>query len=441
MADTQVQTPPSTVAPGDSASSAGKKKKPGKAERQMRRSQIGSTAGQSAPASKAAAFASGGPDVRPQPGKFPVVFQTGAGEPSRDLSFAYGSESLHQVLNAFPDRFRSNAKFAEFRAHSEMTQEQFNRYLVVSALLRLAQQTVHSHVNMGLPQGDFAPIASSDVRVPASIAAFLSQFGEFAVPSLGTRFLLKDYENTVKRLVWHAHGINERGSVAELQRMWLPMSPQDGHSRAVIADSLSVLLQGEDHSVTIGLLEDAVFSGDVPSVWTEVKHLLGEEPAEGETDRRDRFDFLFKAYADVGQFYAAFSTPAAIGVLQELNLPWPNQSPGHLNWAFPVKQAFTTLADKWAKVSTTFAQFFELSASQSVRTAASGSQAQMALVTSVEGVTVVKTHLALSAGEFSLVACFPSTSVFSGGLARRVVVTTPLSVSQRATEFCQLDWR
>nr|CUS18592.1 coat protein [Beauveria bassiana partitivirus 1] len=440
MADIQ-SPPPSTVAPGDSASSSGKKKKPGKAERAARRSVVNSVAGAPASTSKAAAFATGGADVVPQPGKFPVVFQSGAGEPSRDLSFAVTGESLDQVLNALPSRFSSNAKFAEFRAHSEMTGEQFTRRIVVSALLRLSQQFVHCHVNMGLPQGDFAPLASSDVRVPSSVAAYLQQYGEFSVPALGTRFLLADYENTVKRCVWAAKQVNERGSACELGRFWLPMSSSDAGTKAIIAERLNSVIEPSGMQISVTELEGAVFSGTVPDAWEQVKVVLGDPPDEGETDVRDRFDFVFKSYADVGQFTTAFTTTAATAARRELRLAWDNPSAGHLDWGLNVKEVFTKLADEWAKLSTTFAQFFEMSSSQTVRQSASGSQAQMAVVNSVEGVSVVKTHLALSAPEFSLVSCFPVTCLFSGGLARRVVVTTPLSVSQRATEFCQLDWR
>jgi len=440
MADIQ-SPPPSTVAPGDSASSSGKKKKPGKAERAARRSVVNSTAGAPASLSKAAAFATGGAEVTPQPGKFPVVFQSGAGEPSRDLSFSVTGESLDQVLNALPSRFSSNAKFAEFRAHSEMTGELFVRRIVVAALLRLSQQLVHCHVNMGLPQGDFAPLASSDVRVPSSVAAYLQQYGEFSVPALGTRFLLADYENTVKRCVWAAKQVNERGSACELGRFWLPMSASDAGTKAIIAERLNSVIEPSGIQISATELEASVFSGTVPDAWEQAKVVLGDPPDEGETDVRDRFDFVFKSYTDVGLFTTAFTTEAAIAVRRELRLAWENPSAGHLNWGLNVKEVFTKLADEWAKVSITFAQFFEMSSSQAVRQSVSGSQAQMAVVNSVEGVSVVKTHLALSAPEFSLVSCFPVTCSFSGGLARRVVVTTPLSVSQRATEFCQLDWR
>jgi hypothetical protein len=435
--------PPSTVAPGDSASSSGKKKKPGKAERAVRRSQVGSVPGQAASAAKASAFASGSDFPAPQPGRFPVVFQTGAGEPSRDLDISLNGDPILANLAEFPSRFTMNAKYSEFKAHAEITDAEFATDISVSALLRLAQQVVHSHVNMGFPQGDFAPVSSSDVRLPASVSAYVSQFGEFSVPALGTRFLLSGYAETVKRLVWLANQMANRrdGNPRLLERFWLPVTARDPVFKLIVADRLNNLLSSAGVSVAVKELEDGLLSGAVPDAFENVKEAIGETPGVGETDKRDRFDFLFKSYADVGVFTTAFTTTDNTASLLELDLLWSTPSAGHLDWQFNVKTAFTEMADRWAKVSTTYAQFFEMSSSLTNRSSASGSQAQMAIVSDVDTVAIVKTHLALSAPEFSLAACFPATAVFSGGLSRRVVVTTPLSVKQRATEFCQLDWR
>jgi len=435
MADNQSRNS-STVAPSDSASAAGRKSKPGKAERAAKRSAVGSQPGQQASTAKAFAFSSGSSAPKPQPGKFPVVFQTGAGEPARDQFFAVDERVLDRTLGQFPTRFTFNAKYAEFKSHAEIEDSDFTKDLGIASLLRLAQQVVHSHVNMGLPQGDFAPVASTDVRVPASVAAYLSQFGEHSVPALGTRFLFKDYENTVRSIVWAAEGIRRNGGGSPLKRMWLPVRKDDNRTRMIIASRLATLLSTVDLSISPNVLEEAVLSGEVPDVWENIKPAIGEDEKT-----RDRFDFLFKSYADAPRFVVAFSSAEATPVLQELGLEWQNPSAGHVDWDFNVKELYTRLADAWARKSATYALFFELSSSQVNRAAAIGSQAQMAQVKTSDGVTVVKTHLGLSAPEFSLVACFPASGVYSGELPRRVVVTTPLSVTQRATEFVQMDWR
>lgn len=432
----------SSVAPGDSASSAGKKKqKPGKAERAARRSQVGSAPGAPASAAKAAVFAASTPAVKPQPGKFPVVFQTGAGEPARDKSFSIDGGVLGRVLKAFPPRFVSNPKYAEFKANAEVTDDAFERDLITAALLALAQQVVHAHTNMGLPQGDFGPLATTDVRVPASMAAFVRQFGEHAVPALGTRFLFSDYAAVVNHLVQCADHVKMTGVNGKFARFWLPVSATDGHTKNVIADGLRKVLLDRDLAIPNGLLEEAVFGGIVPDFWEDVKSALGPPPGEGEFDTRDRFDFLFTRYSDAAQFYTAFQVPGRPALLTELGLAWPNPNAGQLNWSFNVKERFTYHANEWAKKSAAYAQFFELSSGLLNKAVASGSQAQMAHVSNVESVTVVKTYLALSAPEFSLLACFPPSGVYTQELPRLVVLTTPLSVTQRATEFCQLDWR
>lgn len=289
---------------------------------------------------------------------------------------------------------------------------------------------------MGLPQGDFAPVASTDVKVPSSIAAFISQYGEHSVPALGTRFLLADYENQVRSIIWAAEQKRREGGSRPVERMWLPVRPGDRHTKSVIAGRLALLLDSVNLSISSSVLEEHVLSGNIPDEWETVKTVLGDTDA-----RRDRFDFLFKSYANAPAFVTAFTANGRADVLTSLGLPWTNPNAGHVDWDFNAKELFTSLSDAWARKSATYALFFELSSSQSNRHVALGSQAQMASVSTGDGITVVKTHLALSAPEFSLVACFPATGLYSGGLPRRVVVTTPLSVTQRATEFVQMDWR
>nr|ALD89089.1 coat protein [Colletotrichum partitivirus 1] len=428
----------STVAPSDSASAAtGRKSKPGKAERAARRAATGSVAGEPASQAKAMVFASAVAAPKPQPGKFPVVFQTGAGEPSRDITFSPEPKVLASSLSSFLPAFKENAKYAEFLSYSEYDDSDFDKQIRTAALLRLAQQLVHSHVNLGLPQGDFSPVASTEVRVPASVSAFIHQYGEHAVPALGTRFLLKDYASTVKSVIWAAKNVlGKDADERVVERSWLPMSASDGHTKSIIASALNDFLLGSEITYRPAELEAAVLSGNPPTSWDEIKPLLGDTDA-----LRDRFDFLFKAYANAPLFVTTFTTASASAVLEELNLSWDNPSAGHVDWNFNAKEAFTDLADSWAQKSATYAQFFEMSSSLTNRNAATGSQSQMAHVKTVDSITVIKTHLALSAPEFSLVACLPASGVYSGGLVRNVVLTTPLSVKQRTTEFIQMDWR
>jgi hypothetical protein len=431
----------SSVAPNESVSSSGRKNKPGKRERYQARSAVGSTGGNQASAYKASLFAAGGGDPVPQPGKYPVVFATGAGEPTRDKLFSYDLSNLSVLARGLSPKFTKSPGYAEFRTNADISDDEFQAQLASAFLMRLAQQTVHSHVNMGLPQGDFAPVASTDVRLHSSLSAVVSQFGEFASPTLGTRYLLCDYEAMVSRLCFTAERVWSSGPNGILDRLWLPMSARDGVTRQILADRLSALVFPLGISFLPGVLEEALLSGDIPDVWELAKQGLGEAPASGARDIRDRFDFLFKSYRDVGVFTTAFTSARATAALMELGLDWQSPSAGHLDWQFNAKQSFSSLSEKWARVSAAYAKFFEMSSGLSVRSSSCGSHAQLSTVLTVESVTVVKTMMALSAPEFSLAACFPPTCVFSGGIDRLVVVTTPLAVGQRATEFCQQDWR
>lgn len=432
----------SSIAPTDSASSTGRKSKPGKRERQAARSAVSSTGGVPASTPKASQFAAGSFDPVPQPGKFPVVFQTGAGEPARDQMFSLDMPSLGSVVCGLPEKFRYHPSFAQFSADAEIDASDFEKQLSVSFLLRLSQQLVHAHVNMGLPQGDFAPVASAELKVFQSLSAVVSQYGEFSSPALGTRYLLSGYEESVSRLVFAASQIQRSGRVHHvLDRSWLPMSASDRVTKLAVAKALNGFLSRVGISIASSVLEDAVLSGSVPDVWEGIKGFLGEDPEEGQPDLRDRFDFLFKSYADSAQFTVAFTTASSSAALAELNLPWHSPSAGHLDWQFNVKSVFGSLSEMWSRVTATYSRFFEMSSSQAQRGHAVGSPAQMVTVRVTDSVTIVKTFLALSAAQFSLAACFPPSCLFSGEIDRRVVVSTPLPVAQRATEFCQLDWR
>ncbi|CAJ31887.1 capsid protein [Ophiostoma partitivirus 1] len=429
----------SSVVPSDSASSAGRKKKPGKAERAARRSAVSSAPGAPASNQKAAAFAAATSsfDVRPQPGKFPVVFATGAGEPSRDMKFSVRPRVVASGLSSFLPAFKDNPRYSEFLTFTEYTDADFSRQLSVAALLRLAQQIVAAHVNMGLPQGDFSPLSSTEVRLPASVSAFLSQFGEMSVPSIGTRLLLANYTSTVHSLVLAADRLTQGGSVQQTaERLWLPMSSRDTRTRAIVAGQIWDLSNQAGLSIPRSDLEDAVLSGNHPDFWDTVVEQLEADPA-----RRPEWNFLFQTQADVGQFATNWTTANATRVLGKLGLEWPNPSAGHLDWQFSAKTVFSELADQWAQKSAAYAQFFEMTSSAASKPTAAGSLSQFAAVSTNDSVTVIKTFLALSAPEFSLAACFPSTGFIHADVPHNVVVTTPLSVRQKTTEFIQMDWR
>lgn len=436
----------SSVAPTDSVSSTGKKSRPGRKERQQARSAVGSSGGVPASANKAAAFAmAGGGDPVPQPGKFPVVFQTGVGEPTRDQEFAYSPSALKSVFSDLSPRYSENPRFAEFREYSGQSDDNFRDWLTVVSLLRIAQQTVHAHVNLGLPQGDFAPIASSDVLIPSALSAVIQQYGELSIPSTGTRFLLKDYPSAVKHLVYCAHHVDKHGKSKQVfDSSWFPLSQHDGVSRLIIAQHLVSWFQ-RTHKCTPDVfgLEESLLSGETPTSWDAFKSFLGTRREAGATgpDPRNRFDFLFKKYTTVDAMRNGFTSNGTTAALAELGLSLDTAVIGQMTWNFNTKQIFSELAEKWARTAAAYATFFEMSSGLANRSSAKGSLAQQAQITTRDGISVLKTTLALSAPELSLAVCFPPTALISLEPERRVIVTTSLNVSLRATEFCLKDWR
>lgn len=436
----------SSVAPTDSVSSAGKKSRPGKKERQNARSAVGSSGGVPASASKASAFAmAGSGDPVPQPGKFPVVFQTGVGEPTRDQEFAYSPKVMGSVFSDLSPRYSENPRFAEFREHSGQSDDDFRDWLTVVSLLRIAQQTVHAHVNIGLPQGDFAPIASSDVLIPSALSVVIQQFGELSIPSSGTRFLLKDYPSAVKHLVYSANHIQKHGNAdAVFNSSWYPLSPEDGVTKLIVAQHMCAWFRKQHHVLPdVHRLEAAILSGEIPDFWDNLKDFLGPRRAAGATgvDPRGRFDFLFKRYSTADQLRNGFTATGTTQALAELGLSLDTAVIGQMTWNFNTKQIFSELAERWARTAAAYAIFFEMSSGLANRSSATGSLAQMAQIDTRDGVSILKTTLALSAPELSLAVCFPPTALVSLEPERRVIVTTSLNVSLRATEFCLKDWR
>lgn len=371
----------------------------------------------------------------PQPGKFPVVFPSGAGEPTRDSFFSYSAPSMEAVTGDLAGRYTMNSKWAEFSANSEFTDDDFESLLVQGFYLGLAQQTVHAHMNMGLPQGDFSPVASSEIWNPSAVRSVLSQFGEFSSESLGTRYLLAGYESTVKAAVRAAKQVKQDTPTRVAKTFWLPTSADDRRTKHLVACSLSSFVASFGVSLDVDELAKHVFR-DSPESWECVKTLLGDDVAS-----QNRFDFLFGTYRTELEFFNGLTgSSERVSALKALGFEWPTPLAGDLCFSLLPKVEFSPLADNLARAKATFAKFFSIGTGLTNRSAACGSPGQMSSVEDRRGVLVVKSRLAVSAPEYSLLACFPFSGTFSDPGPLNVVLTTSLNVSQRATEFAQLDW-
>ncbi|BAA09521.1 capsid protein [Fusarium solani virus 1] len=364
----------SSVAPGDFVSSAGsgKKNRPGKKERQARRGLSEATAS-NAPSSLtgAAVFAAGAPaDPVPQPGRYPVVFPSGAGEPTRDSLFAYDGESIQDTVSELTDRYVQNSKYAEFAAHSGLNFGDLETLILRGIFLGLAQQTVHSHVNMGLPMGDFSPVATSDVVNFAAIRSIISQFGEFQSVSEGTRYLLAGYESTVAACVRAAKRADSDNPKRLAQTFWLPTRVDDQRTKYVVAHKLASYCIPFGVYLDVEELAHHVFSSS-SDAWDAVKVLLGADAAA-----QNRFDFLFGTY----------NTEAAF-------LSLVTGSADRVDWL--------------ARVRNTLAKFFSLGSGLQNRAAASGSLGQMSRVVDMSGVSLVSSRLAVSRPGILTACVFP----------------------------------
>jgi len=425
----------STIAPSDSASntqsSNGKKGRPGRRQREAARS------GVNPPATKTGSFISKASSAPvPQPGKFPVVFQTGVGEPSRDVKFSYDGKIIANILVDFFERLKYNPKFAEFKTHASYTDDQFACDLTRIGLLALTQQTAFSHVNMGLPLGDLGSVGSTDFFQLRSMVSILGQFGEFQAEVIGSRFVLADYPSTIAALVRAADqtdiGVNQRHV---LDRMWLPTTAHDKRTRFILAVAVSNYFAQLGVPLSMKKLEEEVIhSGSQPLWFRNVCQVL---PAA----ERTRFNFLSERTGDADAFIRRYTALENMDTLEALGLSWEGaRDVNELDWQLNLKLRFGTLADELLRKKPALAKFFSLSPTLASKSDATGSLSQLSQVETIQGVSVVSTRLALSAPQLSLLACFPSSSIVQWFDQYNAIVTTTINLEARATEFVALDW-
>jgi hypothetical protein len=431
----------SSVTPADSASAQGKKKnRPGKNARNAARS----AAPQSEPARTAASsmsnasfFASqAARDPVPQPGRFPVVFQAMAGMPTSDTKFSYQPGKIADILENLDGRYVYNPRYAEFSNHSGYDDDSFRRDLARIFLLALAQRTVYSHVNMGLTMGDLSSLASSDAFIFPSLKTVVDQFGEFSSPALGTRYVLGDYATTIHSIVRMASHVRANDSwISVIRRGWIPSRVGDPRTAFLVACRLAVFVRGAINvSLDVDTLSGKVFREEW-DVFEAIKPLLGLDDDGG-----SRFDRLFTGYANEQMFADKFTPDEGQDVLDELGLNWAHPAVTHFDFGMVPKVRFPELLDQILAKKPAFSKFFNIVSNQHDKLEAAGSITQVSEVTSNSGVTVVRTHVSVTAQDESLLACFPPTGAFAEVGPLHVVETTAVAVSLRATEFLQLDW-
>jgi hypothetical protein len=413
-----------------------RRKRPGKNQRDAARQSSVSTAPSQLPS--AIQFAGGSNfNPQPQPGKFPIVFPAGAGEPTRDSFFELNGLAVDQSISGLPGEFINSSRFAEFSANAGITDEEFESEMIIASLLGLAQNVVHAHTNLGLPLGDFSAISSTDIYLPSSAYQVIKQFGEFSVESLGTRFIFLDYESEVKALVRAAKmvSLNKTHDVHDIiQSMWWPVKKKDQRTSYILAVKLQGYFQRFGVTLELDGLLASLFSGTMPDGFTAIKHVLPNT-------HKELFDPLFKRYTTESEFRALMVPPADdLSIQTELQLGGLDLDGANLRWSLVPKVVFPELAGPWLRKKPTYTKFFSSLCGSQVKAEATGSPVQLSSVSRTEGITIVRSHVAVSAPEFSLLACAPATGHFPVTTALNVVMTTSLAVKERLTEFVQRDW-
>lgn len=375
----------------------------------------------------------------PQPGKFPIVFPAGAGEPTRDSFMALDGFSLMQSFSEMPDNYLSSERYAEFSMNATYEDSSFRKEVVTSTLLCLAQRIVHSHLNMGQAMGDFSSIASTDIYTMHSIMAVLEQFGEFSESYLGTRYLYKEYATEILALVRTAKSVAESNGdhdviVGILTAHWLPAKLDDKRTAFIVAHKLRGYFQERGITLKLEDLCSNLFKQKFPAFKAALSVLPEEEQGQ--------FDLLFTGYRNQQEFRAKFAgTNSKPEALDKLHLDWPGYSAELLRWGITPKTDFPELAEPWLRKKPTIGKFFNIVSGLAQKSEAMGTAGQISAVSVVSGVTVVKTKVALSAPQFSLISCFPPSAYVEDNDELRVVLTTSIPVNTRAIEFQQKDWR
>jgi hypothetical protein len=370
-----------------------------------------------------------------------VVFPSGAGEATEDVLFALSGEHISKAIIGLGDDFINSARYAEFSSHASISDDVFRKDVVRFTLLALAQQIVHSHVNMQLSMGDFSSISSTDHYMMRSIRSIVEQFGEFSVDQIGSRYVLADYESTVKSLVYAAKQISKADAKPAhmshyIKCMWLPTRLKDPKTTFIVAEALSRYTTTLGIKIPVEELLSTLFEG-MPSAFTAVKEVF---PAA----ERDDFDVLFTGYTTAQEFSSKFSGTRGDRILTNLGLYWgtdpTRRTAASMDWNFVPKVAFPEMVDYWAKKRSTLTKFFSCSTGLAEKSSATGSPAQLSRVDTVSGVTAVRSRLALTAPEYSLLACYPPCCIVADDSKMNVVVLTSIPIKIRATEFTQRDW-
>lgn len=354
----------------------------------------------------------------PQPGKYPIVFDTMTGKATHDTTFSVDVgkvvKNQRQVLDAVqftPGWNKYAAELSESRNAAAVLD--FEANFVAAGILTTAQNIVktfkeHNRDIMGMSNIDKANI----VHLVAA-REISAQYGIIPDPHTGQMFLPLDVKGTCDRLTRAAHqmrtnngaSIRAKSLMAE-SRAWAPISGDDVNFRNTCRVALQTWL--DIHNLSFILVEDTLplFTGEDPPWWP----LIAEAA-------RPQIGWLFINMTEATQanwVTALNGVKANFWNGQRIGRPL-NQAGQPVNWVaadlgFETnrKAQFGTIVDAWAAKASPLASVFHTAGN--TECSAMGSLTQFSTVEIADSITYYVNATTNTKTEASLAACFPPSS-------------------------------
>jgi len=379
-----------------------------------------------------------------QPGKFPVVFDTGVGEPTVDYGVTPVVAKYHNHVQEVYTSIRDEVRFTDFRANAHLldvaAENRFKREFEAAALCTLVVQLLKSHVAMGFPAGDFGPATSSDAYHLNSVHMIASQYGEFKMPELGERFLLEGYSETLSALIRLASYILDKDD-AEASRAvecwWIPTTGKDRRTILLISAEVQRMYREANFPVPeLSQIMHCFFSGVQPPGWAA---LLLAAPNLGVLSP------LFVAQRNVpNSWWEDFliNDGDAGNRRTAIALPWQNPNVADFDWSLNHKSAFGDVQTRWAARRPIVDKFFVLASIGSRSGDFFGGAIQLSNYSEVESITILKGRYAVETPKLSLAAVFWPSTVYDRLIHKTdAVKTTTLNVAERRVNWVQRDFK
>jgi len=383
------------------------------------------------------AVTGGEPDF--QPGKFPVVFDVGAGAPTVDRWFVPNVETMVDNARGIYNAVATTPKFVEFKANLDVSStdatERFESRFESASLLVAATQLVEAHSALGFPKGDFGVLTSSEINHLYSVYTVSMQYGDFKIPQTGENFRIRGYDDVVKSVIrtadriWDVTHQDDRDE--HLQSWWTPVRRGDEKTRFILCSRL----QRSIAKANLGFTPDRewllanLFKGKQPVWWREYAPI-----PTGETEHP--LDWLWAAEPKTAEAWVALKPEQ----YNPLDLYWKDPEVEDLSWGFSYKEVVARLASRWASYNTVLNRFFTTEVTQILKGRETGGvPTQIADQKTVEGVLIQRNHVSVNAAYLSLAACFPPKSEVFLETTVNVVTTTLLNVQERGALWAQKD--